>query len=127
MNLHEMLGIDVSDPKQKLAMDLMREEREMLTELVSIRRAQYSQGEIGELMGITQSAVARIESGDRDPRLSTLRRYAAALNVLIKHEVRPAASRTQEVLLRQTRRTSAGSPWMPAKEFASHRPRVGRR
>ena len=38
-----------------------------------------SQTEVAARMGTSQSAVARLESGDADLRLSTLERYAAAL------------------------------------------------
>jgi transcriptional regulator with XRE-family HTH domain len=39
-----------------------------------------SQTEVAARMGTSQSAVARLESGDADIRLSTLERYAAALD-----------------------------------------------
>jgi transcriptional regulator with XRE-family HTH domain len=38
-----------------------------------------SQTEVAARMGTSQSAVARLESGEADIRLSTLERYAAAL------------------------------------------------
>ena len=38
-----------------------------------------TQTEVAARMGTSQSAVARLESGDSDIRLSTLERYAAAL------------------------------------------------
>ena len=38
-----------------------------------------SQTQVAARMGTSQSAVARLESGDADVRLSTLERYAAAL------------------------------------------------
>jgi ribosome-binding protein aMBF1 (putative translation factor) len=38
-----------------------------------------SQTEVAARMGTSQSAVARLERGDADVRLSTLQRYAAAL------------------------------------------------
>lgn len=38
-----------------------------------------SQTEVAARMGTSQSAVARLEAGDIDIRLSTLERYAAAL------------------------------------------------
>jgi transcriptional regulator with XRE-family HTH domain len=38
-----------------------------------------SQTEVAARMGTSQSAVARLESGDADVRLSTLERYAAAV------------------------------------------------
>lgn len=39
----------------------------------------FSQRTVAELMSTTQSAVSEIERGLSDPRVSTLRRYAAAL------------------------------------------------
>lgn len=87
MDINEMLGIDTNDAGQWLATELMREEREMLSRLVAIRKEKFKQAEIGALMGVSQSAVAKIETGDRDPRLSTLRRYAAALGVLLRYDV----------------------------------------
>jgi predicted transcriptional regulator len=38
-----------------------------------------SQTEVAARMGTSQSAVARLEAGDVDIRLSTLERYAAAV------------------------------------------------
>jgi predicted transcriptional regulator len=41
-------------------------------------------------MGTSQSAVARLESGELDARLSTLERYAAALRHTVDWQVRPS-------------------------------------
>ena len=38
-----------------------------------------TQTEVAARMGTSQSAVARLESGEADVRISTLERYAAAL------------------------------------------------
>lgn len=43
------------------------------------RRLGLSQTEVAARMGTSQSAVARLERGDADVRLSTLERYAGAL------------------------------------------------
>lgn len=40
-----------------------------------------SQTEVAARMGTSQSAVARLEAGDADIRLSTLERYASALGM----------------------------------------------
>ena len=60
----------------------MRERRRaLIDELVGARRAAgLSQTELAARMGTSQSAVARLERGDADTRLSTLERYAAALD-----------------------------------------------
>jgi transcriptional regulator with XRE-family HTH domain len=56
-----------------------------------------SQRELAELCGTTQSAIARLESGVRPPRLDTLLRLAAALDceleVTLRPRTRPRTSR----------------------------------
>ncbi len=42
-----------------------------------------SQTQVAARMGTSQSAVARLEAGQADVRLSTLERYAAALGSLV--------------------------------------------
>ena len=58
------------------------ERRRALTEDLVARRLELglSQTEVAARMGTSQSAVARLESGDADVRLSTLERYAAAID-----------------------------------------------
>jgi predicted transcriptional regulator len=59
----------------------MAERRRALTDALVERRVSLglSQTEVAARMGTSQSAVARLESGDADIRLSTIERYAAAL------------------------------------------------
>lgn len=53
------------------------------------RAAGMSQTEIAARMRTSQSAVARLEAGQGDIRLSTLRRYADALGHQLQFGVRP--------------------------------------
>jgi transcriptional regulator with XRE-family HTH domain len=48
-----------------------------------------SQAELAELTGTTQSAIARLESGGRPPRIDTLLRIAEALDCELVVELRP--------------------------------------
>ncbi|HUB69642.1 MAG TPA: helix-turn-helix transcriptional regulator [Acidimicrobiales bacterium] len=59
----------------------MARERRSLTATLSAKRVELglSQTEVAARMGTSQSAVARLESGETDLRLSTLERYAAAI------------------------------------------------
>ena len=59
----------------------MAAKRRALTDELAERRHRLglSQTQVAARMGTSQSAVARLESGDADIRLSTLERYAAAL------------------------------------------------
>jgi predicted transcriptional regulator len=76
--------------------DLAGRRRELIAELVRARReSDLSQTELAARMGTTQSAVARLESGELDARLSTLERYAAALGRAVDWQVRPSESSTR--------------------------------
>lgn len=48
-----------------------------------------SQKELAELTGTTQSAIARLESGGRPPRIDTLLQIAEALDCELIVELRP--------------------------------------
>lgn len=63
----------------------MARRRRQLTETLVARRVELglSQTEVAARMGTSQSAVARLESGTADLRLSTLERYAAALGQVL--------------------------------------------
>ena len=52
-----------------------------------------SQTELAELVETTQSAIARLESGGRPPRIDTLLRIAAALDCDLLVELRPRPPR----------------------------------
>lgn len=63
--------------------------RVLMTQLVAARKERgLSQTEIAAQMGTSQSAVARLERGDVDARLSTVERYAAALGQTVDWQVR---------------------------------------
>ena len=63
----------------------MAQRRRALTEALVARRVDLglSQTEVAARMGPSQSAVARVEAGTGDIRMSTLERYAAALGQVI--------------------------------------------
>lgn len=68
---------------------LSEQRRALMDELVASRRRHgFSQTDIAARMGTSQSAVARLERGDIDPRLSTLERYAAAVGGTVDWRIR---------------------------------------
>jgi ribosome-binding protein aMBF1 (putative translation factor) len=94
-------------PERKTALERLRERaREAIqpeggylfakiADDVAARRAQrgLSQRELAELTGTTQSAIARLESGGRPPRIDTLLRIANALDCELNVELRPRTTR----------------------------------
>jgi ribosome-binding protein aMBF1 (putative translation factor) len=67
----------------------MSERRRALTDSLVARRTEMglSQTQVAARMGTSQSAVARLESGDADVRFSTLERYVAALGERLDWEL----------------------------------------
>ncbi len=69
--------------------EMAQRRRQMLTELAAQRRrAGLSQAEVAARMGTSQPAVARLEAGMVDARLSTLERYAAAVGCQLEMRIR---------------------------------------
>jgi len=64
-----------------------------IAERVAARRRELglSQADLAGLVGTTQSAIARLETGGRPPRIDTLLRIAAALDCRLVVELVPAA------------------------------------
>jgi predicted transcriptional regulator len=69
--------------------ELAQRRRHLIAALVARRQALgLSQTEVAARMGTSQSAVARLESGLADIRLTTVERYAAALGWEIEWRLR---------------------------------------
>jgi hypothetical protein len=77
---------------REMALRRMSAERgRLLADLTARRQAAgLSQTEVAARMRTSQSAVARLEAGEGDVRMSTLERYAAAIGSDITWQVRAA-------------------------------------
>lgn len=92
--INDLLGIDTEDPIQALAIKLVDSDHRLLRRLVELRKAKgLTQGEVGRRMGVTQAAVSTFERLEADPHLSTVRRYALAVQALIEHSVTDSTAR----------------------------------
>ncbi|MBA2286710.1 MAG: XRE family transcriptional regulator [Ktedonobacteraceae bacterium] len=66
-------------------MEEARQRRELLNALAAIRsHSQISQSTVAKRIRTSQPAIARLEAGIIDPRLSTLQRYAASVGKRIQ-------------------------------------------
>src|SRR5688572_16155407 len=69
-----------SDPELPARIDAALRRRELLRSLADERRAKgLPRTAIAARMGTSEAAVARLESGEVDPRLSSIERFADAL------------------------------------------------
>lgn len=86
-NLYEALGIDLTNPDALRANLLVESDDQLLNALISIRKERgLTQEEVGRRMGVSQPTVAAFET-QRDPKLSSIRRYAQAVEALVSHTV----------------------------------------
>jgi ribosome-binding protein aMBF1 (putative translation factor) len=61
------------------ALEALKPEQVLRAEMVEARvRAGFTQAQLAQRMGTTQSAIARLEAGRSSPSIATLRKLAAA-------------------------------------------------
>ena len=76
------------NPEFPALMEEARERRALLSSLADIRsRSKISQQTVARRVKTSQPAIARLEAGDVDPRLSTLQRYAASVGKRVKWKI----------------------------------------
>lgn len=70
------------------ATKLAENDFKLVQDLIQLRIDKgLSQADVAEALGISQQAVSRFERMDADPRLSTIRQYAHAIEALVWHAV----------------------------------------
>ena len=73
------------EPEYRDAYDRLTGEFRLAGQLIEARiRSGLSQQELAEMMGTSQSAIARLESGNVTPSMRTLKRFAEATNCEIQ-------------------------------------------
>lgn len=77
-------------PDYQAAYDELADEFDVSRELIRARTlANLTQQELAERMHTSQSAVARLESGEGNPSMAMLKRYAEATGTHLKIELQP--------------------------------------
>jgi DNA-binding XRE family transcriptional regulator len=70
----------LTDSKTRAEYQALADEFDMAGELIAARaRVGMTQAEVAQRMGTTQSVIARLEGGKRQPSLRTVQRYAKAI------------------------------------------------
>ncbi len=83
----------LADPAARAEYEAQSAEFSMTRELIAARsRAGLTQGEIAQRMGTTQSVIARLEGGKRQPSMRTVQRYAEATGCRAVVRLEPQAA-----------------------------------
>lgn len=87
------LDKQMKDPEFKAEYDALEPEFAIIQAIIDARKnADLTQKELSERTGITQADISKLESGNANPSLRTLRRLAKALGMRLKLEFIPAKS-----------------------------------
>lgn len=85
-SINQLIHGFLTDPDPLIA-QLVANDTAFLKELVSLRKQRMTQEQIAERLGVSAATVQRFESPGANPSLGLIRRYAAAIGVLIEHKV----------------------------------------
>jgi len=89
-SLEEMFGLNPNSYEAKLADALVEADMALMDDLVEMRvRRGLTQRDVGDIMGVSQPTVAEFEADGSNPCLSTIRRYALAVQAQVRHSVQP--------------------------------------
>ncbi len=88
----EFLEDQLRDPELRAEYDALEDEFSLVRALLDARRISgLTQQELAERTGMAQSDISRLERGEGNPSLKTLRRLAAGMGMRVRIEFQPAS------------------------------------
>jgi len=89
----EFLNEELNDPEFRAEYEALEPEFAIVKAMIEARKSTgLTQTQLADKTGIDQSDISRIENGNANPSLSTLKRLAAAMNMRLKLEFEPLAN-----------------------------------
>ncbi len=89
-DFREYLNKQLEDPEFKKEWDDLEPEFNAIQAIIDARKqCNMTQKELAERTGIDQSDISKIETGNANPALSTLKRLAEGMNMILKLEFIP--------------------------------------
>ncbi|MDI9470478.1 MAG: helix-turn-helix transcriptional regulator [Bacillota bacterium] len=86
-NFKETLKEQLNNPEFKEAWDALEPEYQVARAIINARQERnMKQKDLAEITGITQAGISRLENGNANPSLSTLKRLAEGLGMTVKVE-----------------------------------------
>jgi len=88
----KFLNEQLEDPEVRSEWDALAPEFAIIQAIIDARKnAGLTQKQLSERAGIAQADISKMETGDANPSLKTLKRLATATNTTLKIEFVPAA------------------------------------
>ena len=103
ITFRELLEREVKNPECRAAWERLTVPRELSLYLLSIRSERgLTETAFARLLGMSQPAYSRLELGEHVPTIPTLKRFANALGVTFRLDIRPdraeGADRSSEIV-----------------------------
>jgi len=96
----QFLNNQLKDPEVRAEWDALDPEFAIIQALIDARKkAGLTQKQLSELTGIAQGDISRLENGNGNPSLNTLRRLATATGTTLKIEFAPSAVERKEAVV----------------------------
>jgi len=95
-DFREFLDKQLQDPEFKKEWDALEPEFAIIQAMIDARKTTgLTQKQLSERTGIAQGDISRIENGNANPSLNTLKRLATAMDMTLKIEFAPADKRSK--------------------------------
>ncbi|MCM1328504.1 MAG: helix-turn-helix domain-containing protein [Ruminococcus sp.] len=89
-NFRDFLNEQLQDPEMKAEYDALEPEFEIIRAMIDARRnSGITQKELSEKTGIAQGDISKLENGNANPSINTLKRLAKAMNMKLHIEFLP--------------------------------------
>ena len=89
-DFRNFLDKQLEDPEFKKEWDALEPEFAIIQAMIDVRKnAGLTQKQLSERTGIAQGDISRIENGNANPSLNTLKRLASAMDMTLKIEFAP--------------------------------------
>ena len=99
-DFRDFLDKQMQDPEFKKEWDALEPEFTIIQAMIDARKATgLTQKQLSERAGIAQGDISRIENGNANPSINTLKRLAIAMGMTLKIEFAPATNLNETTVM----------------------------
>jgi len=96
----KFLNEQLQKPEIRAEWDALEPEFAIVQAIIDARKAiGLTQRQLAERTGIAQADISRLENGNANPSLNTLKRLASAMNMTLKIEFTPPINGSKEIVV----------------------------